>query len=251
MLETLAKFWAANSAAILISIVTGFLFFVLGPIGVWFSGKKIRRERTRKSIESLLDLVEGMLVSGEAIDATKVSTLFRGVERENSVDLEDSYDTDSLFDDLTLRFAKSRHLDPNQKNKYGETVEALRESIRKAREARSEKPAPISHAKLFEGLRAEIMKGDKARALGFLAHLQDKIVRERDADSYNPFRSYLRIYRRNPRVAITVTVLTLILYGFMIQTFILSKDKNRPNQTLQGTPGTVPSSSTEPEARRP
>jgi hypothetical protein len=31
----------------------------------------------------------------------------------------------------------------------------------------------------------------------------------------------------------------------------ISQDKNRPNQPLQGTPGTVPSASTEPEARRP
>ena len=59
----ISQFWHENSANIIVSLIIGFVFFVLGPLGLWFSGKRIRRERLRKAKETLIDLLEGMVTS--------------------------------------------------------------------------------------------------------------------------------------------------------------------------------------------
>ena len=96
-----------NSSNIIVSFITGLIFFVLGPIGLWFSRKKIKQERTRKAKDALLDIVEGMLVNQEKIDEQKLSVLFRDVERDIDVDLGENYDVDRLLEDITLRFEKA------------------------------------------------------------------------------------------------------------------------------------------------
>jgi hypothetical protein len=63
MLAGVLEFWKQNSTSIIISLIVGFVFFVLGPLGLWFSGKRIRKERIRKAKETLLDLLEEMIVN--------------------------------------------------------------------------------------------------------------------------------------------------------------------------------------------
>ena len=235
-MQTLTKFWETNSDAIWVSLITGFIFFVLGPIGVWFSGRKIKREKIRKAMETLLDVVEEMLVSGESIPAWKIPTLFRAVESENGVSLAEVYDHDDLFDDVILRFSKSKHLDPNQKTKYAETVEELRVSMKKATETKQARPILPSYIKTIENLREEIKKGEKEKALGHLAHLQDRITRDREIDIFNPFRLYVRIARQKPKMAIAVSVITLIIYGFLVQFMLRSINDKEPNKAVQPTP---------------
>src|SRR2546430_16407249 len=108
-MEQLSLFWKANADVIVISLVVGFLFFVLGPIGVWFSGRKIRRERQRKAKEMLVDLVEGMIVTQEEVTPAKLGSIFNAVEREVEVEIGGSYDPERLFEDVMLRFQRSRH----------------------------------------------------------------------------------------------------------------------------------------------
>lgn len=100
----------------MVSLGVGLVFFVLGPIGVWFSGRKIRRERIRKAKEMLIDLIEGMLVSQEAITTAKLKQLFNAVEREVETSIDSEYDLERLFEDISLRFQRSKHLDATQKD---------------------------------------------------------------------------------------------------------------------------------------
>jgi len=94
MWEALAQFWHDNSANIVVSLLVGFVFFVLGPMGLWFSGKKIRRERIRKAKEMLIDLLEGMIVNQAAVDEDKLRSVFRAVERDIDTDLSGEYHID-------------------------------------------------------------------------------------------------------------------------------------------------------------
>jgi hypothetical protein len=56
--QWLSDFWNNNSGNIIVSLI----FFILGPIGVWFSGRRIRLERIKKAKETLLDVFESMVV---------------------------------------------------------------------------------------------------------------------------------------------------------------------------------------------
>lgn len=77
-MDFLTKFLTDNSANIIVSLVVGLVFFVLGPLGLWFSGKKIRQERVRKAKETLGDLLEGMIVNQTKVDQKKARICFFG-----------------------------------------------------------------------------------------------------------------------------------------------------------------------------
>jgi hypothetical protein len=81
-MDQLIVFWNENSSSIVVSFVVGFIFFVLGPIGVWFSGRKIRRERVQKAKDLLIDLVEGMIVSHEEITLEKLKKMYRAINNK-------------------------------------------------------------------------------------------------------------------------------------------------------------------------
>ena len=124
-MEELIQFWNDNSANIIISIAVGLVFFVLGPLGLWFSGRKIRKERIRKAKEMLIDLVEGMIVNQEQITNSKLRKVFSAVEREVEVSIDADYNLERLFEDVILRFQRSKHLDPSQKDTYSKSLSEL------------------------------------------------------------------------------------------------------------------------------
>ena len=117
-MDSIAAFWSANYENILISFGIGFVFFVLGPMGLWFSGRKIRKERIEKAKDMMIDLVEGMIVNQEDITNVKLRKLFGAIEREVNVAIDSAYDLERLFEDVALRFQRSKHLDTQQKNDY-------------------------------------------------------------------------------------------------------------------------------------
>jgi len=116
--NTVSEFTSNNWSSIIISIITGLIFFVLGPLGLWFSNRKIRREKIKKAKEQILDLIESMLVNNETINVKKLSHVFHAIGRQNSVNLEFDIDLNDILEDLILRFAGSKHLSANQKDEY-------------------------------------------------------------------------------------------------------------------------------------
>lgn len=99
----------------MVSLGVGFVFFVLGPIGVWFSGRRIRKERVRKAKEMLIDLIEGMIVTQEQITTSKLKQLFNAVEREVDTTIDADYDLERLFEDVSSASREASILMPAKK----------------------------------------------------------------------------------------------------------------------------------------
>ena len=125
MWNTIKQFLIDNQASIWVSLIVGAIFFILGPLGLWFSGKKVKREKINKAKSELLDLIESMLVNKEQITISKLLTLFRAIERQNSVNLGLDTDLNNILEDLSLRFAKSKHLSSDQKDAYLKQIDDL------------------------------------------------------------------------------------------------------------------------------
>ena len=140
--QTAIEFAKANSSTLIVSLIVGFLFFVLGPIGLWFSGKKIRKERIRKAKDSMVDLLEGMLVNQENVTPEKLDLLFNAVGREIDVSLNGVYDGELLIEDVMLRFQKSKHLDAQQKQDYFSKLKDVRLALHEKPEPMPQRPLP-------------------------------------------------------------------------------------------------------------
>ncbi len=233
MSQWLIQFWKANSGAILISLATGFLFFVLGPLGLWFSGRRIRTERRRRASEALLDLIEDMLVSGETITPSKLATLFRAVERDADVVLEGFYDAETLFEDLTLRFVKSRHLDATQKNKYSEEIKRISDEIAASSEEPTERQIPRAHARIVEDLRQALGNNDIGKANNLTDELERRLLESQSQDGFrSPFRFYVGLIKDHPVIAIATALLVIIFYIFFVA-YLIKERKTRQLQSIQ------------------
>lgn len=173
-MEELLKFWDENFSNIMISLGVGFVFFVLGPIGVWFSGRRIRKERVRKAKEMLIDLMEGMLVTQEKITTAKLKQLFNAVEREVEATIDSDYDLERLFEDVSLRFQRSKHLDSTQKDSYSNTLLSLAESLEKAQKSGA-RVIPRSYKVLIEELREAVASNNQETAAKAIDEIEEKV----------------------------------------------------------------------------
>ncbi|GEM_PF-3894277 len=220
--QWLADFWNANSGNIVASLIPGFFFFVLGPIGVWFSGRRIRQERRRKAQEALLDILEGMLVNQEALNEHKIASLFRAVEREVDVDLGSAYSADDCLDDLTLRFEKSKHLDRTQKDKFYLQIKALHEQMAPKPEGSRETPLPRPYGQILSDLATSLSRSDVAAATPLVEELTRRLVRERASEDMFPniFRIYRRLYERHPFFFAVTAVVSTAAYAYWLSTWL-------------------------------
>ncbi|MBV2164101.1 MAG: hypothetical protein KUL80_07525 [Comamonas sp.] len=214
MWASIVQFWQNNSANIVVSLLVGFVFFVLGPIGLWFSGKKIRRERSRKAKDVLIDLLEGMIVNHAPIDETKLRALFRSVEREIDVDLSGDYHIDHWLGDVALRFERSRHLSPNQKQDYYEVVRALADELQSKTQKKPALEVPRKYESVLNDLKSSISSGNLEIAASAAEELErTMLARERSHDPLlNIFRVYHRMYQRSPVTFVAALVVVTIVY---------------------------------------
>lgn len=173
-MEEVIKFWNDNYSSIMISLGVGFVFFVLGPVGVWFSGRKIRKERIRKAKEMLIDLIEGMLVTQETITTAKLKQLFNAVEREVETTIDSAYDLERLFEDVSLRFQRSKHLGSSQKDSYSNTLLQLADSLEKSQES-GRRVIPRSYESLITELRESTDSQDNERINRVIEELEEKV----------------------------------------------------------------------------
>lgn len=197
----------------MISLGVGLVFFVLGPIGVWFSGLKIRRERIQKAKERLIDLIEGMRVSQEAITTAKLKQLFNSVEREVETSIGSEYDIERLFEDVSLRFQRSKHLDATQKDAYSKTLLDLVESIKQSQVAGA-RVIPRRYESIFLDLRQSIESQDMQKSNKVLDELEEKVSRlPMEAE---PFIRILTIQRRfikeHPVLFLTLAVIYVAFF---------------------------------------
>ncbi|CAM1343317.1 hypothetical protein [Tenacibaculum aestuarii] len=219
MVETFWNFITSNSSSIIISISVGFLFFVLGPLGLWFSKRKIRREKTKKAKENLLDLVEGMLVNRENITESRLSSLFYAISRENGINLEIDNDISDLIEDLILRFQRSKHLSAEQKDAYIKNLEDLEKTIFQSEELEEEqREIPKSYVRILKELEEYIDNNNKEKAKKELNLLKEKLL-----VPANPldrvFGIYHKMYKRNPVFFISTVISVVIVYVYLIIKF--------------------------------
>ena len=197
------------------------MFFVLGPIGVWFSGRRIRKERVRKAKELLIDLIEGMIVTQEQITTSKLKQPFNAVEREVETTIDADYDLERLFEDVSLRFQRSKHLDATQKDAYSTTLLSLGDSIKKAEETGA-RVIPRSYRALFEDLRTSITEGSSDRSLNAINELEEKV--SKIPQEMEPFMRIMamqkRMIREHPYV-FGVAVLIYILFVVLALTGVI------------------------------
>lgn len=221
MWESIKQFCSANSASIIVSLLIGAVFFILGPLGLWFSGKKVRKEKVHKAKSDFLDLTESMLVNKEKIDIPKLLILFRAVERQNGIDLGLESDIENLLGDLALRFSQSKHLSSEQKDAYLEQLNGLLEKLYepvKNELQPPEEPArtlPKSMQSIVSDLRQTADRLDSAELKEKIDQLEKSYRRPTD-----PISLSFRIIRERPLVFVFV----LLLYVVILVVFVFKKE---------------------------
>ena len=221
MLESFWNFITANAGNIIISISVGLIFFVLGPLGLWFSKRKIRVEKIKKAKENLLDLVEGMLVNNENITESRLSSLFFAVSRENGINLEIENDIHDLIEDLILRFQRSKHLSAEQKDDYIKRLETLEKTMFESEDEEKEdeqREIPKSYVRIFRELEEHLNNNESDKAKKELNILKEKLLR-RDNPLDRAFGIYYKLYKRNPLFFIVTFIGIVALYIYIIMKF--------------------------------
>lgn len=218
-MDQIISFWNDNSSNIIISFVIGFIFFVLGPIGLWFSSRKVRQERIKKAKDLLIDLIEGMIVSGEEITLEKLKKMYRAIEREVDVSIDSHYDLERLFEDVMLRFQRSKHLDSEQKNAYAKQLSELIVLVDGKTKEKETSDIPKSYEKLFRELSHGIDHNDKDAITESIEQLKRRILRLNDFNDpiLNIFKIYIRLLRDKPAVFMMVLIITVLIYGLVLQ----------------------------------
>lgn len=218
-MESVVSFWNSNYENILISLGIGFVFFVLGPMGLWFSGRKVRKERIRKAKEVMLDLFEGMIVNQEDITNHKLKKLFGAVEREVEVSIDSAYDLDLLFEDLALRFQRSKHLDASQKNNYIKKLEDLSSELEKTGVNEKERIIPRKYADIITSLENSVNTNDLESTNKILEELKKKIHRTDIVDNDPVFRVFY-LYKKLIRERPWIMVIVIVVYAFVIASLL-------------------------------
>ena len=217
-MDEVTVFWDANFSNIMISLGVGFVFFVLGPAGVWFSGRRIRKERIRKAKEMLIDLIEGMIVTQEKITTAKLKQLFNAVEREVETTIDSEYDLERLFEDVSLRFQRSKHLDSNQKDTYSATLLTLSEALEGAEES-GKRVMPRGYKTLLEELRISISENNAEKANAAIDEIEEKVSKiPQEAESFiRIFSMQKKLVREHP-VIVGFVVIAYLVFIVLVTT---------------------------------
>lgn len=219
MSDSIKHFFLNNQSSIIVSLIVGLLFFILGPLGLWFSGKKVKREKINKAKSELLDLIESMLVNKEFISISKLLTLFRAIERQNGINLGLDSDLNNILEDLSLRFAKSKHLSSDQKDSYLKQIDDLIEELTTPKiddEVTNKYPQralPKSMKSLVSDLREEAVKLNSDSLTEKINELE-KQYSTRFHPLFEPFFILPKLMKERPKtfaVAVVIYIVMVVL----------------------------------------
>lgn len=219
MWELVSKFFIDNQSSIIVSLIIGAIFFILGPLGLWFSGKKVKREKIIKAKDEFLDLIESMLVNNENFSRSKTLTLFRAIERQNGISLELDSDIENLLEDLSLRFARSKHLSAEQKDDYAVRIDKLIISLNEKPDHETkdisfltrEREIPKSIKSIINDLKTESENINSEKLKEIIEKLEKYHKRPSD-----PFLLVARTIREKPRLFLSVLVVYVIIIVLLI-----------------------------------
>jgi hypothetical protein len=218
MWESIKQFFIDNQSSIIVSLIIGAIFFILGPLGLWFSGKKVKREKINKAKAEFLDLVESMLVNNENFSKSKILTFFRAIERQNRINLELDSDIENLLEELSLRFAISKHLSAEQKDNYATRIDGLIKSLNQKPDAEiketsilREREIPKSIKSIITDLKSESEKLNSEKLNETIERLEKYHKRPND-----PILLTARIIKEKPRLFLAVLVVYVIIIGLLV-----------------------------------
>ena len=213
-----ATLWDEHGMTLVISLVVGLLFFVLGPAATAFSRARIRHERVTKIKDSLINIVEGMLVNQEQITAEKLSRMFRATEREVGVVVGSDYDLEMLVEDVALRFQRSQHLEATQKDNYLKILLELADS-QVATPGKGTRPMPRTYKAILDELLPMIPEDSaKNRATELLAEeLGDSLSRLSAEQSMSAltWTRYAAMARRHRVLFILIFIIYMAIVFFV------------------------------------
>ncbi|MCK4796383.1 MAG: type IV pilin N-terminal domain-containing protein [Spirochaetes bacterium] len=202
------KFLEDNWQNIIITLAAGLIFYFLTNYALKKYFASAENERLKQAKDSLLDILEARIINKQHINLDKINNLLTAIDRDYSVYLSDIVSPFSLLEDLELRFEKSHHLDPTQKDEYCSQIQNQIQNIRTTEEALN---FPRRYSEILENLETDITSENTDNALKNLELLKRKI---NDREEY--------IYKR-PNSTKLEKISTLIASIIFIYTlFILS-----------------------------
>lgn len=206
-IETVVNVISEQLVNILIALGVGLFFFVLTPWGLKKYLKTAEVERRNRAKENILDLLESSLIFKQDVNPKKIFHLVSAIGREYTIDIFSYMTTKSLLEELELRFEKSKHLDPNQKQEYTRKIEALICDLEKEDEKLQ---IHIPYDDLFAELTKNVNNAEKDLALKNINILKEKII-QRDDTSF-PFYLHKVMSRRSFRILFIVYTIIIIVF---------------------------------------
>jgi ABC-type multidrug transport system fused ATPase/permease subunit len=202
----LIEFVKENWPTIIVTLLGGFVFFLLS---IYLYGKYARSalyERKKRAKESLVDIMESLIIVKKTINLNKFSRVVRALEREYEVELSD-VSFRSILEDIELRIEKSKHLDPQQKIDYADNIEKI---VVDAEELITKEKTIKLHTRtkdIIQLLRENVESGEKEEALERIEQLSEHLSKYR-----TPFYDFIELSRKRPKAFALVFIATLVFY---------------------------------------
>jgi hypothetical protein len=208
-IETVINIISGQLVNILIALGVGLFFFVLTPWGLKKYLKTAYVERKNRAIENILDLLESSLIFKQDFNPTKILHLVNAIGREYTIDVFSYTTTKSLLEELELRFEKSKHLDPNQKQEYTRKIETLINDLEKEDEKLK---IHIPYENLFSELEKNVNNAEKELALRNIITLKQKIIQRPDESNSLDYKIMkFLLYSHNSKAIIYIYIIAVIL----------------------------------------
>ena len=128
-LDSVIDYFIQNWVSILFAIFLASISYYLSVRGIKKVIASRQEERLKIAKESIVDILEYQIINNSDINTTKIIHLLNATSRERGVNLSNEYTYLDLLEDLELRFAKSKHLKNEQREKYIEKIEKLLKKI--------------------------------------------------------------------------------------------------------------------------
>lgn len=215
--DTFINILSQQIVNILIALGVGLFFFVLTPWGLKKYLKTAEVERRNRAKENILDLLESSMIFKQDVNPKKILHLISAVGREYTVDVFSYLTIKNLLEEVELRFEKSKHLDPGQKQEYTRKIETLISDLEKQDENLE---IPITYNNLLEELTKNVNNNDKESTLKNIDVLKSKLIRK----SYDSSDSIIiRSIFMNSRSRSLIYILMIIMYLYIIIKLVILK----------------------------
>ena len=219
VIEYISNNWTALSVTIIVTAISVYISIRYSKSYIT-SAKEERRNQARLE---LLNLLENRIINGKDVNLEKIDNLINAIDRKYSVSLAERVSLNGLMEDIELRIEESRHLDPDQKDKFTQEIRKISENLSVDDE---DVPSVKSeYRELIENIKNLVEEESRESALEELDHLDSKVRNEgvpRSTGEFEPFEPDVVIRGFAVMVVslITLIVTTSMLFNLFGVSFI-------------------------------